>query len=79
MNSGMGFSKAEHIRVDFQGVNDTQNNTVPPISHEAKALCSQFKATTCTMEIMCKPSDQILKFVREQMGLPMDDEAMDVL
>ena len=51
----------------------------PNASHEARALCHQFASSICTMELYCKPSDQMLKFVREQMGLPMDDEAMDAL
>ena len=35
--------------------------------------------SVCTLEILCKPSDQMLAFVREQMGLPIDEDAMDQL
>ena len=51
----------------------------PPVSHEARTLCNQFLPSVCTLELLIKPSDKVLLFVREQMGLPIDEEAMEEL
>lgn len=81
INSGKGFSESELLRIEFTGVNDALvQNIQPPVSHEARALCSQFMPSICTLELLCKPAeDKVLHFVREQMGLPVDKEAMDSL
>ena len=79
INSGKSFSQAEHIRIEFTGVNDQLMQNAPAISHEARALCTRFMPSTCMMEVLCKPSEQLLLFIREQMGLPVDEEAMEDL
>lgn len=78
INSGFGYSQTELVRIEFTGVNDQIEHSLP-VSHEARTLCQQFTQTVCTLELLCKPSDQMLKFVREQMGLPADDEALNKL
>ena len=52
-------------------------STGPKISHEAKVLCEQFMPSVCTLELLCKPSDKMLRFIREQMGLPIDEDTMN--
>lgn len=81
VSSGQGFSTSELLKVEFTGVNEqlAQTKEASIISHEANVLCSQFTSTVCTMEIMCRPSNGMLKFVREQMGLPTDANAMENL
>ena len=80
MNSGKSFSASEHLKIEFTGVNDQLVQKVQPtVGHEARTLCNQFLTSVCTMELLIKPSDQVLLFVREQMGLPIDEEAMEEL
>ena len=35
--------------------------------------------STCMLEVLCKPSEQLLLFIREQMGLPVDEDAIEEL
>ena len=44
--------------------------------HEAKTLCNQFMHSSCTVELMCKPSNRLQLFMREKLGLATDEGAM---
>ena len=78
VNSGKGFSESLQLRIEFDGGESSAilaSTTDPSL----RQLCSSFVQTVCTVEVLCRPSDAILKFVREQMGLPVDEDAMDQL
>lgn len=78
INSGRGFSESKQLRIEFDG---GENSAIlaSTTDQSLRQLCNSFVQTVCTVEVLCRPSDAILKFVREQMGMPVDEDAMDQL
>ena len=62
----------------FEGPHrDLDNGAQPGLqASEVKKLASLFMHTSCTVEVMVKPSNRVQLFMREKIGLPTDDEAM---
>jgi len=73
--SGQGQALTNKVAVKFDGPPPEINSGVQLglQASEVKKLASLFMHTSCTVEVMVKPSNRVQLFMREKIGLPTDD------